>query len=457
MKYVYILFISLIVLYFVIRYFENYSTQENFDPSLVPVSSIITLAKIAQRLVDGSGNLIFPANFTLGTATAPTNLTVTGTSTIGRSGETATNLTVNGAESITGNSNVGGTLNVTGPTALKGGLAVTGNTTNTGTLAIGGTDPRGYTLGVNGSLGVTGNTGVIGTLGVSGATTLGSTLGVTGATTLGSTLGVTGMSNLNGGATITGNTTNTGTLSVNGNTTIGLSTVPVSLKVNGYISSSDFISTNTSLNSVGPANIGTTLGVNGMSTLRGGATITGNTTNTGTLAVTGATTLNGGLNVPANGAIIIGGLQTNGLNVTTANSQPGNAVIAGNTNIGKDLIVAGNTNVTGAISASDFISTSKSLNSVGDANIGGNLKVIGGFNLIPRGSIMMWYGTTAPAGWVLCDGQNGTPDMRNRLTYGGSGSNTGATTTFTGSTGYIAANGRDINPNIYIINFIMKT
>jgi microcystin-dependent protein len=39
---------------------------------------------------------------------------------------------------------------------------------------------------------------------------------------------------------------------------------------------------------------------------------------------------------------------------------------------------------------------------------------------IPRGVITMWSGTIAniPTGWQLCDGTNGTPDLRNRFIIG---------------------------------------
>lgn len=39
---------------------------------------------------------------------------------------------------------------------------------------------------------------------------------------------------------------------------------------------------------------------------------------------------------------------------------------------------------------------------------------------MPLGSIIMWYGTLAaiPAGWVLCNGQNGTPNLCNRFPLG---------------------------------------
>jgi hypothetical protein len=36
---------------------------------------------------------------------------------------------------------------------------------------------------------------------------------------------------------------------------------------------------------------------------------------------------------------------------------------------------------------------------------------------VPSGAIMMWSGSEAsiPAGWVLCNGSNSTPDLRNRF------------------------------------------
>ena len=39
---------------------------------------------------------------------------------------------------------------------------------------------------------------------------------------------------------------------------------------------------------------------------------------------------------------------------------------------------------------------------------------------IPSGIITMWSGlsTAIPTGWVLCDGNNGTPDLRNRFIVG---------------------------------------
>ncbi|MFA5119284.1 MAG: hypothetical protein WC695_10665 [Candidatus Omnitrophota bacterium] len=40
---------------------------------------------------------------------------------------------------------------------------------------------------------------------------------------------------------------------------------------------------------------------------------------------------------------------------------------------------------------------------------------------LPRGVVAMWSGTIAaiPEGWVLCDGTNGTPDLRDKFVVGG--------------------------------------
>lgn len=39
---------------------------------------------------------------------------------------------------------------------------------------------------------------------------------------------------------------------------------------------------------------------------------------------------------------------------------------------------------------------------------------------IPQGLICMWSGSTIPEGWALCNGENGTPDLRGRFVLGSS-------------------------------------
>lgn len=45
--------------------------------------------------------------------------------------------------------------------------------------------------------------------------------------------------------------------------------------------------------------------------------------------------------------------------------------------------------------------------------------------VIPTGVIVMWSGSIAsiPSGWALCDGTNGTPDLRERFIVGAGGNN----------------------------------
>jgi len=40
-----------------------------------------------------------------------------------------------------------------------------------------------------------------------------------------------------------------------------------------------------------------------------------------------------------------------------------------------------------------------------------------------QGFIMLWHGAVVniPAGWALCDGNNGTPDLRDRFVIGAGG------------------------------------
>ena len=91
----------------------------------------------------------------------------------------------------------------------------------------------------------------------------------------------------------------------------------------------------------------------------------------------------------------------------------------------------------------------------------------GGGSGVPKGAIIMWSGTVAtiPDGFSLCDGSNGTPDLRNRFVIG-AGSNYavgatggGSTTTSVGDVeaGPQATVSTSALPPYYALCYIMKT
>ena len=90
------------------------------------------------------------------------------------------------------------------------------------------------------------------------------------------------------------------------------------------------------------------------------------------------------------------------INGTQANIS--GAVIAnGAGTFGDDVDITGDVTVTGNVSAASFSGDGSGLS-----------------NLFISGMIMLWSGSIAsiPTGWVLCNGQNNTPDLRNRFVTG---------------------------------------
>jgi len=113
-------------------------------------------------------------------------------------------------------------------------------------------------------------------------------------------------------------------------------------------------------------------------------------------------------------------------------------VVKGSISGSAGLNIAGNTVVTGSITSNanllvngtSTLSGSVTINSIPTASSASNYhflvresnKVVKQVNAapIPVGGIIMWSGTIAsiPSGWKLCNGANGTPDLRDKFVVG---------------------------------------
>jgi len=131
------------------------------------------------------------------------------------------------------------------------------------------------------------------------------------------------------------------------------------------------------------------------------------------------------------GALVI---QTSGANaisisssqaVTLANPLPAGSGGTGVTSLGTGVATALGQNVTG--SGSIVLAASPTLTGTPiapTAAVGTNTPQIATTafvrSIIPTGVILLWSGSVAsiPSGWVMCDGTNSTPDLRDRFIVG---------------------------------------
>jgi len=137
-----------------------------------------------------------------------------------------------------------------------------------------------------------------------------------------------------------------------------------------------------------------------------------------------------GGNIRATGTVISDEVQSNSLttpsgSITTLTSTTINTTTTNTT----DVAASGTVTATGNISTTgEFV----------------------GNGTIPIGGIIMWAGDVVPAGWQLCDGSNGTPDLRGRFVVGiGQATGPGA-----GPTSYALhdTGGSEINYHTHIVD-----
>jgi hypothetical protein len=109
---------------------------------------------------------------------------------------------------------------------------------------------------------------------------------------------------------------------------------------------------------------------------------------------------------------------------------------------GDSLTIGGALTSSGTLTQSGTLNVTGGLQLDGSAGTSGQVIVSQGSGTpvwgsgFPSGGIIMWSGTIAaiPSGWYLCDGNNGTPDLRNRFIIGANADDGGAAkTNVTGS------------------------
>ncbi len=134
-----------------------------------------------------------------------------------------------------------------------------------------------------------------------------------------------------------------------------------------------------------------------------------------------------------------------GLNSNTADQSSAKQSVDLDPNNVSDVLIKSN-NVTIQGSGSVVLDTTGVITSTSNINSSKGKIQEYGKDLVPQGVIVMWSGTTIPAGWALCDGQQytkndgsfvTTPDLRERFIVGAGGDNSSVT----GSAYAIGANG----------------
>jgi microcystin-dependent protein len=103
-------------------------------------------------------------------------------------------------------------------------------------------------------------------------------------------------------------------------------------------------------------------------------------------------------------------------NITSTSLTTTNATVTNSMTINNDLTVTDVLTVNDDVIVTDHVTAAR-VTTTGNVNAAGKIQE-GSNNLLPAGVIVMWSGTAAPAGWALCDGSGGRPDLRGRFIVG---------------------------------------
>ena len=254
---------------------------------------------------------------------------------------------------------------------------------------------------------------------VNGALTVGGTLSVSGGITV-STLSATTVSATNIIGTLTTgaqpNITSLGVLNIlttNGNAFIGNNIFSVgAVSAIGNVYGANFITTG-SLSATGSIS-GADMSLSGNIVVSGNATVSGNTT------IINSQTLN----IADKNIIVANNVSTSAL-IDGAGIDAGNPTVAyirySDSSKGwttaNNISVGGNLSVTGTSAITGVLTAPTAANSTSNTQVATTAFVR---NILPTGVITMWSGSVAtiPSGWYLCDGANGTPDLRDRFIVG---------------------------------------
>jgi microcystin-dependent protein len=145
-----------------------------------------------------------------------------------------------------------------------------------------------------------------------------------------------------------------------------------------------------------------------------------NTSSAITVKVSGQT----GVSVPAAAKMV---LVSNGTDIVTATNYLASltlgsplGVASGGSGVASNTayaVLTGGTTSTGAVQSVASVGTS---GQVLTSNGAGALPSFQTITSFVSGMIMLWSGSSAsiPSGWVICDGTNSTPDLRNRFVVG---------------------------------------